>query len=262
MTGPLLALALAVAHADVAAIAAPCQVTSPAFSQPANGAGGVPIDTIPAVFFSSGSCGSGSWTLTLSTADDPAVATVTGDSAAGYLEVDAGELLADTEYTLAIDSADGLGQSSVLTFTTGSGVTTVGENVPVVESLSVTWAEDQGVPTLEASVAYGPAGANLDARWSFGPEGTATPETVYRLATPGPAQTETVFGTSALTPPLPDYCLRVAVREFNGDWTESEEVCAAVEDQTPALCAAAGGPASAVGLLVAALAAARRRAAR
>lgn len=263
MTGPLLALALTAARADVAAIAAPCQVTAPAFSQPGDGAAGVPIDAIPAVFFSTGSCGSGSWTLTLTTTDDAAVVgTMTGESSAGFLELDAGELLPDTDYTLAIDSADGLGQSSVITFSTGRDVTTVGKNVPVVESLDVTWTEAQGVPSIEANVRYGSPGPSLDARWSFGAEGSDTRDTAYRLATPGHVQTETFNGVSALTPPLPAYCLSVAVREFNGEWTEGDEVCAPVDDQTPALCATAGGGASAVGLLAAALAAAWRRAAR
>lgn len=250
------------AFADVAAgIAAPCQASMPRLAQPADGEVGVPVDAMPAVAFNRSDCGSGDYTLTLTTADDGAiVATTTGSVVTGLLELDAGALVPLTAYTLQIDSVAGDVERSFVSFTTGSDPTVAGSRVPEVKELEASWEDGTGLTRLSAVVRYGDeAGADLIARWSFGAEAAATSEEQVRVESPGADRTGDAVGAASTQRPPPDLCLSAGVREYDGSWTDGEPLCADVVDESSFTCSTAGAGASALGVVLAGLVAARRR---
>jgi len=257
----LTALLLAApAFADVAAIAAPCQPSEPAYSQPAAGAADVPVDAVPAVFFSVGQCGTGEWTLSLATAADEAVvASITGTPTDGLLELDAGELVADTDYVLSVIPVDGSTSPSTIAFTTGVGATEPGANTPQVTALDASWSDAGGPVRFDVTALYGEsAGADLNVRWSFGSQGEAR-ETRYLSVVPGIEVNALGISVATFVAPPAQYCLTAAVREFDGSWTEGDDFCAGVEDSSAVVCSTAGGGASLAGVLVALGVAAGRR---
>ncbi len=254
------------ALADAAPAMDICNVSEPVGSHPAASAVNVPLDVVPAVFFSEGGCGGDEWSLTLSNdAGVVAEAVVQVTRRIGELEPSA-PLEPETLYTLTMVATDGSSEESTVAFTTGTEATRTVGITPELLELVPTTVQDSFVVQADAIAGFGSIpGEDLAVRWQDGP-GTDLTLVAYGMAAAG-TETSRAWETGTSEAEPPEWCAAVSVREFNGDWAASEARCEPVEvltNSTPGATecacngtgAGAGGAAAAVAAL---LAAARRR---
>jgi uncharacterized protein (TIGR03382 family) len=267
LTTLLLALAPSPARADSIAVGGGCETMRPSGSHPAANAVNVPLDVVPAVFFEGGGCMGAEWTLTLQT-DDSELASVSVVVVTGIGELDpGGPLEPDTLYHLSMVANDGSSDISTISFTTGTDDHRETGITPEILGLELFSAEGLGKVDVVTTTRFGEVpGEDLAVRWSSGDSRSALNEDRYGNAPAGTTVERSWRSDSEVEGP-PTWCAAAAVREFAGDWSEGEPVCADVTlvslTTTNGLCGCdSSGPGGTAALLIGALVLAHRRARR
>lgn len=241
-----------------------CGIASPTGSHPSNRAANVPLDVVPAVFFSEGGCGGDEWTFHLSGPDFVQIETVSTKRGIGQI-VPLSHLSPQGTYTLTLVPTDGTSGEAEFSFTTGADKTRPLSFVPELLELNAFGEVDSFVVEVDASARFGTlAGEDLAARWQDGPDEDVD-VALFTPAATGTTQSR-AWATFTTEAEPAEWCTRVSVREFDGGWALSETRCVPVElDGTAATdgCGDAGDSAAAGGLALGILIAKRpRRAAR
>lgn len=237
-----------------------CGIASPTGSHPSNRAADVPLDVVPAVFFSQGGCGGDEWTFHLSGPNIAQTETVSTKRGIGQI-VPVNHLSPGETYTLTLLPNDGTSGEAEFSFTTGADKTRPLSFVPELLELSAFGEVDSFVVEVDASARFGTlAGEDLAARWQDGPDEDVD-VALFAPAAAGTTQSR-AWATSTTEAEPAEWCARVGAREFDGGWALSETLCVPVElDGNAATdgCGDAGGSAAAGGLALGMLIAKRQR---
>lgn len=183
----------------------------------------VPLDVVPVALPAEGACEYVEWVGTLLvTTTQEVVATGVNADDPHFMEVDpGGDLLADTAYTLRLESDGGNGAIEELRFTTGRGYTAGLVTEPTIRSARME-LEQPNLLRLQAEIDVAAAAEGLSIV-TFGIRGQANLE---HTADIGPATLQLVGHSRAYeTIPEEEVCITARQRDAAGRWTESAPHC-------------------------------------
>jgi hypothetical protein len=218
-----------------------CNEATPVGVFPADGAEDVPIDTIPAIWFEEGTCGSASWSATLDTDADPvAMSTYTNGTDDVVLGLDPGrDLDPDTAYTLGTGGS-GFGITVNAGFMTGEHAGTPIDAAPSLGDVTAAW---EGGDSSRLVVTGRVTPADYD-------DGLVELVLNGRVVAADLAgEPETLSAEIPMTAPPGEACFTARERDLPGNVTESDETCVAVVDP----CGCAAGPGTGSGVVIAGL---------
>ena len=219
-----------------------CEPAVVSFTSPSNQQVNVPVNAVPAIGLTWGCDIAPNYTLTLSTSEGE-VASINVEAnrnGTNLFELPlSNPMSADTEHTLEIVGEDGWGQSTVISFTTGSSeVTGVTESASVQIQQAILYTSDYEFAYAETDLTVSPAADsdNLSIVRVYDVKDMEEP--IFQLRTDTHLADQTLYHLDNLYAPFDsEICLTATQRDGLGNISEmSEPHCATYEVREERTC--------------------------